>query len=208
MLLPDLSSLNCVHFVLSGRITRGLNASSVRQLIGRPLPQYRNFIEIEEYERNSSPHRAIFRLTRTTARSTQINVHFDCGTGQTDGGAPVNTPVTDYLRELNSFEIRSQFQYQVLFELGRKASHRLFPLRWPILGTSAVDEIRGFRAVKYQVPTRTRYDLSIESPELRELYISVEFKRELVFNTALFQPAIEEAAGVARQLVPEEDWSK
>ena len=66
-------------------------------------------------------------------------------------------------------------------------------------------EIRGFRGVKHR-DSEVAYQLSAESPELKELYINIEFSHRDTFSLASFARRLEEATGIVRNMVPAEEW--
>ena len=71
-----------------------------------------------------------------------------------------------------------------------------------------MDEIRAFKGVKFHPgPRKTiKYQLSVETPDLKELYVNVEFTRNQVFHSDMIHQTLREAAGVVRDIIPESEW--
>jgi len=145
-------------------------------------------------------------IHRTPRRATQlvIDIHFH---PPTHTEADETEPVTQLIHRLTTLRFESEFTYDIFFTLGKKASQRIFPLKLPLLAGTIVDEFRGFRGVKHE-GERIAYQLSIESPELKELYVDIKMSRREVFHYDLLHQIVREAAGILEELVPASEWSE
>ena len=99
------------------------------------------------------------------------------------------------------------FQFEFYFNVGQRAVGNIFPFRFPMLGSHGIDEIRGFRGVKFHGPrNRSQYEIIVDSPDLTSLFINIDFKRRQTFHTDILTQSLREAAGVAREVIPESEW--
>ena len=128
---------------------------------------------------------------------------------QPGGEAPItdDAPVEVLLADIGTRHIETLFQFSYVFNLGRRAASQLFPVKFPLFGTTSIDEIRGFRGVKFRGPRKShRYELTVESGDLKDLYIDVAFKRRLIFHADIINQVLREATGVVREVIPESEW--
>lgn len=115
--------------------------------------------------------------------------------------------VIDLMKKLTESRFEAEFNYDIVFTLGRKASRMLFPLKLPFMAGSVIDEFRGFRGVKRD-GRNIAYEVSIDSPALKELYINIEFSRKEVFDSDLLNQTIREAASIVEGIIPASEWSE
>lgn len=206
-MLPDLASHNCTHLFVSSRITRGLNSSTVRELTGEKLQTEAVPVAEEGYHASGSSHNFRLFLVKR-GRFPFLALHIDSLPSMSD--PPSDSPsVAGLLDRLKSLRLTSLWRFDMMFTLGPAASKAIFPIRLPAFGGAAWDEIRGLKGVKYETPgkKRIKYDLSIESPELKELYVNVEFRRREAFDIEMVNQALREGNGVVRAIIPESGWS-
>lgn len=205
-MLPDLASYQCTHIVASSRVSRGLNASVVRRLTGEKLQAEGGPVAEESYQASGEEHNIrVFILKR--GRSPYVVVHIDCLLDM-DGVPPNSRDVGDLLEDLKSLNLTAEWHFDMMFILGSAASKAVFPIRLPVFGDAGMDEIRGLKGVKYEdASKKIKYELSIESPDLKELFLNVEFHRREAFDIEMIRQALREGNGVVRAIIPTSGWS-
>jgi hypothetical protein len=70
-----------------------------------------------------------------------------------------------------------------------------------------IDEFRGFRGVKRE-GSKIAYEVSLDSPELKELFINIEYRRREIFDSELLHQTIREAASIVEGIIPASNWSE
>ena len=204
-MLPDLPQFNCVHCLVVGRITKGIRASEISQLTNQSFRTNQSVMLVQRYNYSEAPHLSSVRFTRTSARTLEFALHIDWDPTQ----EPVTdepTRVADIFAEISDRSVSSSVDFNFLFEFSEESAKQLFPSQFPIFGKHALDQIRGFRGVKFQGSRKSDpYMLSIESPDLKELYVDVEFNRRQIIHSEFLEQTLREAAGIARGMVPESE---
>jgi len=204
-MLPDMSASRCTHLLITGAIAKGLNSNVVRQLTGEGLSERRRPVAEEEYVIGGSSQNARIFMAKQ-GRSTFLVVHVDRFDNM--DSHEESSQVTNLLESLNSLNLQTRFDFDFLFTLGARAARGIFPVRLPVFANLEMDEIRAFKGVKFHPGPRKaiKYQLSVETPDLKELYVNVEFTRNQVFHSDMIHQTLREAAGVVRDIIPESEW--
>ena len=202
-MLPDLGTYRCTHFVVGGRIPHLPDPTAMPKVLGQQVTRNRPYHRTELYAAGGKVHRADVLVRRMSGQGYRFSLHVD--SFDDPEAEPVEAPYTSQLIQLlTSWRFESQLDYDILFVLGRRATRVVFPWKFPV-GGAVVDEIRGFRGVKHEA-NRIRYEMSIESPDLKDLYVDFEFKRTEVFDSARLQETITDMAEIVKAIIPETGW--
>jgi hypothetical protein len=204
-ILPDLARYRCNYVLMQGKVPSRFGTVSLNEVVGRRIAPGKPFDAEDFYSASGRTHTALVTIGRYPRRANQISILLRCLPNEVvNVGGP--SQFIGLLQRLTELRFESAFTYDIGFTLGRKAAMRLFPLKLPLLPGTIMDEIRGFRGVKHE-GAEIAYQLSIESPELKELYVSIELSRNEVFNLDLLPQTLREAAGIMAGIVPEAEWS-
>ena len=191
---------------MTGKIPSRFGSVLLQEVVGQRVTPKNPIRLAEDYSATGRVHCVALFIHRIPRRPNQllIDVHFHPPSHE-EADKPL--AVTELMQKLAELRFESEFSYDILFILGTKASQMIFPLKLPLLAGTIIDEFRGFRGVKHQ-GGKIAYKLSIESPELKELYVNVEMVRKEVLNPDLLHQTVREAAGIVAGIIPESEWSE
>jgi hypothetical protein len=199
MSLLDLAKFKCAHLMLEGILAVPNGPAFFNRVVGRRITPKTSYQCEESYNASGGFHTVTATIERRQ-RAYGVEMHFDCTLGE-EGTASEKRDASKLLEALSELNVATTYSYDIVFEFGRDATQRFFPLKLPILTGAAIDEFRGFRGVKHQ-GGRVAYRLSIESPDLKELYINVEVSYREKLSLASLERRLQEAASIARGIVP------
>ena len=205
-ILPDLARYKCTHFRLTGKIPSRFGSVPLQEVVGQRVTRINPIWLTEDYSATGRLHRVTLVIHHIPRRANEllIDVRFHPPSNEEVDEA---LAVTELMLKLAELRFESEFSYDIVFALGTKASQMIFPWKLPFLAYTIMDEVRGIRGVKHQ-GGKIAYKLSIESPELKELYVNVEMVRKEVFNPDLLHQTVREAAGIVAGIIPESEWSE
>lgn len=146
------------------------------------------------------------RVRRRSQRTNEILIHIDCPRNK-EVEIENSGEVVELLERLTVSRFDADFSYDVSLRLSSKAAHRLFPLKLPLMTGAIIDELRGFKGIKRE-GSKIAYEVSMDSPELKDLYINIEFSRREVFDSDLLHQTLREAASIVEGIIPASDWSE
>jgi hypothetical protein len=183
-----------------------LSLTTLYEILGQRVSQSHPFMLERFYGASGEAHRVQVRMIRRSQRSCEILIHIDCPRNKKveveNSGA-----VVELLERLSALRFNAEFSYDVSFRLGSKAAQMLFPLKLPIMSGAIIDEFRGFRGVKRE-GSKIAYEVSLDSPELKELFINIEYRRREIFDSELLHQTIREAASIVEGIIPASNWSE
>ena len=203
-MLLDLARFKCTHFLMQGRIRLPDGAAFFERVIGQRVTPKRPYSCEESYNVSGGFHYLRALVDRKLLQTYEISLHLDCDPDE-EGEVSNDRAVSHLIQELSISDIRAVFDYDIVFVFSRQASRAIFPWKLPVLPGAVLDEVRGFRGIKNE-GRRVLYKLSIESPELDELYINVEFRREDVLGYDSLEQRLLEATKIAQNIVSDDEW--
>jgi hypothetical protein len=203
-MLLDLAKYKCTHFLVEWRIPHDFNLVSLSDVVGQRITPSKPYTCKEAYTISGGFHIVDAQIVRKPRQTCELTLHFDCFLNE-EGETSQTDPVTQLIQKLSALELVSTFHYEIVLTFSREASRLFFPLKLPVIAGAILDEFRGFNGVKYE-SGKLLYKLSIESPELKELYFNVEFHRRESFSSGSLEQKLGEAVNIAKNIIPEDEW--